>query len=211
MPEPTLYDISRPLHEGLPVWPGDEPVRLEWTSLRAAGAMANTASLRLSVHAGTHLDAPYHIVDGGARVGDLPLEWMVGRAVVADVSGMPAIAAASVDAVLQAHPGATRILFRTGAWLDPGEFPTRYPPVLPEAASALLGQGVVLVGTDAPSVDPFDSEELPAHRALCGAGIPILENLLLDRVPPGEYELIALPLRLPGADASPVRAVLRRP
>src|SRR5690606_16912651 len=106
---------------------------------------------------------------------------------------------------------AERILFRTGAWSRPDRFPDGFPWLEPAAADLLIAHGIVLLGTDAPSVDPIDSIDLPCHHRLLGAGVPLLENLLLDHVPAGVYRLIALPLRIRGADASPVRAVLEVP
>jgi arylformamidase len=207
-PARALLDITRPVRAGMPVWPGDAPCRLRWTARRDAGDAANVAELCLSVHTGTHVDAPHHVLDEGARIGALAPETFVGPALVVEAGGLPAI---GVDLVagLRLEAG-DRVLFRTGCWRG-DEFPAAFPALHPEAAGLLRSRGVRLVGTDAPSVDPFDSAELPAHRVLLGAGIPILENLLLDGAEPGRYELVALPLRLEEADASPVRALLRAP
>jgi arylformamidase len=147
-------------------------------------------------------------MDSGAGIGDLALNPFIGPAVVVDVRGRGSIDRELVDAILRA-PGVERILFRTGAWGKAGQFPERFPAVDPAAVESLRAAKVQLIGTDAPSVDPFDSTDLLAHHALFGAGIAILENLLLDEVPDGEYELIALPLKIMGLDGSPVRAVLR--
>ena len=125
-----------------------------------------------------------------------------------DATGRERLDAAWAADVLAGGP-AERLLVHTGAWTDPAVFPTSFPALDAESARMLVDAGVRLFGTDAPSPDPFDAVELVAHRVLLGAGAGILENLLLDGVPPGEYELIALPLRMPDADASPVRAVLR--
>jgi arylformamidase len=203
-----IHDITRPLDEGTRVWPGDTPLTLEWTMLRSAGASVNVSAVRFSAHTGTHADAPYHVCDDGARIGALPIETFIGPAVVVDAVGRPALDASLVGAALERIPRPERLLFRTGAWSAGVDFPTRFAAFDPRAVSLLAAAGVRLVGTDAPSVDPYDATELRAHRALVGAGIGILENLLLDRVPIGEYELIALPLALRDADGSPVRAVL---
>lgn len=204
-----IRDITRPVRDGMPVWPGDPPCRLAWAARIAEGAAANVAELRCGTHAGTHADGPYHVLEDGARIGAAPLGAFWGPAAVADVRGAAEIGADAVDAILAAHPGVPRVLLRTGAWTDPDAFPTRFPALTPAAAARLVAAGVVLVGTDAPSPDRFDSADLPVHRLLLGAGIAILENLLLDDAPPGAYELVALPLRLEAADASPVRAALR--
>lgn len=205
-----LYDITRPLGPWTPVWPGDAPCRLLWTQTQAEGAGANVGEICLSTHCGTHVDAPYHVDDSGVRVGALPVDAFVGPAVVIEAGGSDEIDPGRVEGLLE-RPGAERVLFRTACWSDAGAFPERFPALSPELAGRLVAAGVRLVGTDAPSVDSFHSTELPAHRILARAGIPILENLRLDGVPPGLYELIALPLRLETADASPVRAVLRSP
>lgn len=203
-----MYDVTWPLREGFPVWPGDAPCGLSWTMLRSEGAAANVAELRMSVHTGTHADGPYHVTDQGARIGAAPLSAFLGPARVVEVGEGGRIDAAWVEELLRAGP-VERVLFRTGCWRDPAELPTRFPAPEPGAARALVRAGVRLVGTDAPSVDPFDAEDLETHRVLAEAGVGILENLLLAGVPEGEYELIALPLRLVDADGSPVRAVLR--
>lgn len=204
-----LYDISRPVRAGVPVWPGDAPFRVDWTLRRADGASVNLSALHLSAHTGTHADAPYHASDDGRRMGAVPLDAYLGPALVVDARGWPAISAERVEPLLEEHP--ERLLFRTGCWADPETFPERFPPIEPDAARRMAAAGVRLVGTDAPSVDAFDSTDLPTHNLLREAGIANLESLLLDEVPPGRYELIALPLRLEEADASPVRAVLRAP
>lgn len=209
MPDsPRLHDITRPVRDGHPVWPGDAPCRIEWTSRLGEGASANVAGLSMSAHTGTHADGPFHVVEEGARIGAAPLEAFIGPARVLDARDCRCIDAEWLREAL-ADDRPERVLFNTACWLAPDAFPTTYPPITPHAAELLAGFGVRLVGTDAPSVDPFDSDDLPAHRVLLGAGVGILENLLLDGIVDGTYELIALPLRLEDADASPVRAVLR--
>lgn len=204
----VLHDVTRPLVPGFPEWPGDAPCRLAWTARLEEGAPANVSELGMSAHCGTHVDAPLHVLPEGASVGALPLSVFLGPARVVDASGADGIDEARVEAALREADGAGRVLFRTGCWTDPAVFPRVFPALSPGAAARLRDAGVVLVGTDAPSVDPFDSGDLPAHRVLAAAGIAIVENLQLDEVSVGTYELIALPLRLTAADASPVRAVL---
>jgi arylformamidase len=203
-----LIDITRPVAAGIPVWPGDAPYRLEWSARRAGGWPANVARVSHTVHLGTHADAPHHVLDDGPRIAAMPLDAYAGPATVLDARGRDEVGAGWLAAALgDARP--ERVLFRTESWVDPEVFPSAFPGISPLAAQALVDRGVRLVGTDAPSVDPFDSEDLPAHHVLLGAGVAILENLLLDGVQPGEYELTAFPLRLEEADGSPVRAVLR--
>jgi arylformamidase len=204
-----LIDVSRPVRAGVPVWPGDAPCGVHWTMRLAKGESVNVCELRMSAHTGTHADGPYHVSAQGIRIGAAPLEAYLGRALVMDVRGRDAIDEALVGAM--EDPAAERLLFHTGAWTDPGRFPEGFPALTPGAAALLVERGVRLVGTDAPSVDPFSSRDLAAHHALFGGGAAVLENLLLDDVAEGWYELIALPLRLEEADASPVRAVLRAP
>lgn len=168
------------------------------------GSTVNIGAFRASTHAGTHADAPLHVATEGAPVDDLPLSSFVGPAEVLDVSGAHTILP---DHVAEAR--APRILFRTAASAVPdSEWTDTFPAIAPETVELLAEQSVVLIGVDTPSVDPVDSTDLPAHRAMVRTGIVNLENLDLSDVTPGRYRLIALPIRLAGADAAPVRAVL---
>lgn len=201
-----IRDISQPLGNGTAVWPGDRPVDIGWSLRRSAGDSVNVAKLATSVHAGTHADGFLHVLDGGETIEQMPLDAYVGRCTVVHAVGCDVVAAEHVAGIdLQATQ---RILFRTRAHVDPGEFPRPFAHIDPALARTLGAAGVRLLGTDAPSVDPVDSKTLDAHHALMGARIAILESLLLDDVEPGDYTLIALPLRLRGADSAPVRAVL---
>jgi arylformamidase len=201
-----IHDISQPLGTATAVWPGDQPVTVDWTMSQGRGDAANVAAVTLSVHAGTHADGPHHCDSDGARPAELDLEPFLGPALVVDGRGREAL---DVDVLEGVDPGrAGRILFRTRDRSDPGTFPERFAALTPELAHRLGEAGIRLVGTDAPSVDPFDSKSLTAHRALTDGGVAILENLVLDGVAPGRYTLVALPLRLVEADSSPVRAVL---
>jgi arylformamidase len=202
-----LYDITLSVDDRLSGWPGDAPYRLEWTCTKAAGAAVNLGQVSLSLHTGTHTDAPYHFDDSGPRVDAVPLSAYLGPARVVDVSGRPLIRRDDLEQIDLA--GTPRLLLRTGAWADHSRFPDSIPTLAPDVPEWLREQGVVLVGVDVPSVDALDSKELPVHHALGRHGIAILESLDLAGVPEGVYELIALPLRLAGADGSPVRAVLR--
>lgn len=201
-----IHDISQPLGTDTPVWPGDQPVRLDWTMSRGRGDSVNVAALTLSVHAGTHADGPRHCDDDGARPAELDLSTFLGPALVVDGRGRDTL---DVDALEGLDfGGAERILFRTRTAGEAASFPVRFAALTPELAQRLGDAGIRLVGTDAPSVDPFDSKTLTAHRALANGGVAILENLVLDDVEPGRYTLVALPLRLVEADSSPVRAAL---
>lgn len=203
---PRILDISQPLGERTAVWPGDRPVELAWTMSRRRGDSVNVAALVLTMHAGTHADGPLHYSDLAPAIGDSPLDVYVGAALVIDARGRPVLDETVLDGVRL--DGVERVLFRTREVVDETEFPPVFAAIAPALAERLGDAGVRLVGTDAPSVDPFDSKTLDAHHVLAARGLAILENLVLDDVPPGRYTLVALPLRLVEADSSPVRAVL---
>lgn len=204
-----IYDITHPLSARTEPWPGDTPFALQRTWQIGKGAPVNLSRLTLSPHNGTHADAPFHYDDQGATMADVPLDRYVGPARVVGLEGRASISAACVSRLELG--GVERLLIRTGSCPDL----TRFNPALtylePEAVEHLAALGVRLIGTDAHSVDASDSKELPAHHACRRHGILILENLKLNDVPEGVYELIALPLKVVGADASPVRAILRAP
>lgn len=202
-----LYDISPPIRPGIPVWPGDTPYRAELSWAIGRGDPVNVSALTTTPHLGAHADAPFHVDDTGAAIAELPLEPFWGPCRVVEVPPEPLIAPEHLGGVDLGDP--PRILLKTGSVTDRDRFPEEFSALAPELARALGRAGCRLVGLDTPSVDPFDSKELPAHHALVAAGVVNLEGLLLQEVPPGLYELAALPLRLEGLDASPVRAVLR--
>lgn len=209
---PGILDISQPLGTATASWPGDRPFALAWTLRRDRGDAVNVAAVSMSVHTGTHVDGPLHTGEGGGAAA-LPLEPFIGPAVVVDargaVSGDPPLVDASVVDGLDAA-AAPRLLLRTRDAVDATTFPASFAALSPELCERLREAGFVLVGTDAPSVDPVDSKELRSHRVLVEAGIPNLENLVLSGVEPGRYTLVALPLPLQEADSAPVRAVLIR-
>lgn len=209
-----LYDITPPVRPGIPVWPGDTPYRAERTWAIARGDSVNVSALTTTPHLGAHADAPLHVADGGAAIADLPLEPFLGPCRVVEVPPEPLVRPEHLAGIDLGDP--PRLLLKTGSVPrptagdgSPPPFPERFTALSPELARALGEAGALLVGLDTPSVDPFDSKDLAAHHALVAGGVVNLEGLLLADVPPGLYELIALPLRLEGLDASPVRAVLR--
>ncbi len=206
----TLYDISPTVGPGFPVWPGDTPYAAELTWALAAGASVNVSALTTTPHLGAHADAPFHTEPGGAGAADLPLAPFLGPCRVVAVGAVDLVTPAHLGGVDPADP--PRLLFKTGS-LPPlaagAPFPERFTALSAELATFVGARGTLLVGLDTPSVDPFDSQGLDAHHALARAGVSILEGLALAAVPPGLYELIALPLKIAGLDASPVRAVLR--
>lgn len=178
----------------------------------ADGANFNLGSVTTSLHVGTHADAPFHVQDGWPTSESLPVSVFVGACtVIALPDNHPVdveISAPLLVHLLGNHVVA-RVLVRTGHSVAGGEFPAAWPALSPEAARWLVEHGTVLWGTDAPSVDARTSGSLPVHRALFSGGTYVLENLALDAVPPGPYELLAQPLAVHGADAAPVRALLR--
>ena len=205
----TLIDISQPLYRGVPTWPGDTEYDFDLSLSREQSGSVNVGRLTMSTHTGTHVDAPFHFRDDGEKVADLDPDVFVGPARLIAPGGEEGIGAEE----LNRHDldGVVRLLVKTGSWSDRGRFPERIRHLKPDAAEMLAERGVLLVGVDTPSVDPLDSKELPTHNALLERGIHILEGLVLDRVEPGDYGLISLPLPLRDADASPVRAMLRPP
>lgn len=205
-----LIDISRPLFPGSPHWPGDRPTTFRLNARIADGASCNVGELSLSVHNGSHADAPFHYDDRGATIDALDPEVFVGPARVIDARGRNALTADLFAGVAERDLAATpRVLFRTDAWSDPTRFPKTWPLMDPGLPAWLAARGVRLVGLDVPSVDELTCKDMFRHRLMLAAGLLILESLDLRGVEPGSYELIALPLRIQGADGSPVRAVLR--
>ena len=212
MAEPgRLFDISPPLGPGLAVFPGDTPLSREVLLDTARGDAITLSTLRATVHLGAHVDAPSHYGDGEATVERLPLETFLGACRVLRVAAGPdgLVGVEAVERSLDGRAPGPRLLLATGSYPDPGEFTPDFAALDPGLVSWLATRGVRLVGIDTPSVDRADSKDLPAHAACLAAGVAILEGVVLYGVPEGDYELIALPLRLEGFDASPVRAVLR--
>lgn len=201
-----IIDISETLAPGMTVWPGDTEFQTFWVSRIDRGDMCNVGSITMSLHTGTHIDAPQHVLAEGGSPADASLTPYIGIARVIDASGTRCIEPQHVPPLAADRP--ERLLFKTGTdTADRSGRPFSY--FSPPAARALVALGVRLVGIDTPSVDPADSKTLESHKIFAEAGVAILENLQLTDVTPGRYELIALPLKLAGMDASPVRAVLR--
>ncbi|MEH7480369.1 arylformamidase [Neobacillus drentensis] len=203
-----IFDVSRKLINGMPVWPGDTTFKYEVSWPMEESGSVNVGRLELSTHTGTHVDAPFHFDNAGKKIIELDLNLYIGPAKVIDMNGKESIGAADLREI--DLEGCKRVLFRTLAWENPNQFPEKIPHIEPNLAPFLGRKGIQLIGLDIPSVDPIDSKELPAHHSLNEHGIHILESLMLDEIEPGEYELIALPLPLVEGDGSPVRAVLRQ-
>ena len=202
-----LWDISPPVLAGSPVFPGDAPFELRWGATLSADCPVNVSTLTLSPHTGAHADAPLHYSADGAAVGALDLMPFLGRCrVVHAIDGGPLVEWRHLAQALQDLP--PRLLVRTYARAPTGWDP-RLAAYAPDTVERLADAGVLLIGIDTASIDPADSKALPSHQVIRRRGLRVLENLVLDDVPEGDYELIALPLKLMTADASPVRAVLR--
>ncbi|MCB9878736.1 MAG: arylformamidase [Planctomycetes bacterium] len=205
-----IWDISEPIEASTAAFPGDTPFSQEWVLRMDRGHSCNVSTIRMSVHVGSHADSPLHYDENGLDSASSPLAPYLGRCRVVEVrgEGSPRVipAAALTPEVLS---GATRVLFRTATGHDHRRFDDGFTAVGPDAARALVAAGVRLVGIDTPSVDHAASKDLQSHHVLYAGGVSLLENLDLSAVPEGDYELIALPLRIVGGDASPVRAILR--
>lgn len=202
-----VWDISQTLRPGLPVWPGDTPFALERTWRMENGSPVNVARLTLSTHSGTHGDAPLHYAASGADAAGMSLDHYIGECLVVDATAVRGRAVGVED--LPDIAGVERVLLRTFAAFPHGEWRGDFTAVAPETIGHLAERGVRLIGTDAPSLDPQDSAAMAAHKAVLAADMRILEGLVLEGVPPGRYELIALPLKIAGGDAGLCRAVLR--
>lgn len=203
-----FYDISPTLSPRLKVWPGDTAVSREVLMELSRGDSVTLSTLHSTVHAGAHADAPSHYLRAGRTIAQQPPELYVGPCQVVHVEVPPG--GAVVPRMISAKITAPRVLIVTGTFPDPEQWTSDFASLSVELVDLLHERGVKLVGTDTPSVDSFASKDLPVHSAFAKHDMAILEGLVLRDVPAGEYELIALPLKLEGFDASPVRAVLRR-
>jgi arylformamidase len=203
----VVWDISPFISPDTPVFPGDTPYSQQWVSRIEAASAVNVTAITMSPHVGAHADAPLHYGRTGAAIGSMDLEPFLGRCrVIHAIDRGPLIAPEHLaHAVADLPP---RVLVRTCA-MAPRRWSPGFSAFVPESIAWLAGLGVRLVGIDSPSVDPADSKTLDSHQQLLAHDMRVLENLVLDEIDPGDYELIALPLKFAQADASPVRAVLR--
>jgi arylformamidase len=204
---PQLWDISPPLASATPAFPGDTTYHQRWSAEIGPGCPVNVSAITLSPHLGAHADAPLHYARDAAAIGDVDLEPFLGpcRVIHAIDQGALITRAQLQHAVSNLPP---RVLVRTCGTV-PTVWSDAFTAFAPETIAWLASLGVKLVGIDSPSVDPADSKTLDSHMQLLKHDLRVLENLVLDDVPAGDYELIALPLKLTMACASPVRAVLR--
>jgi arylformamidase len=210
---PVYYDISLPISPVMPVWPGDPSIRIQQISSLVDGGELNISRLEMGTHTLTHVDAPRHIKEGGLAVDRLPLDVLIGPAVVVEPRYEGNLITATDLGELGIR-GTERLLIKTrnsDLWMGgPYEFEADYVSLSRDAGPWLLSKGIKLVGIDYLSVDPFDSEELEVHRTLLENGVVVLEGLNLSQVPEGRYQLICLPLRVQDGDGAPARVVLMR-
>jgi arylformamidase len=204
-----FIDISLPIREGMIVYEGDPGISVSSAAAMERGDPANVSSLRLGSHTGTHMDAPLHFIEGAATIDTVPLDVLIGPALVVEVDAETLIEKRHLtDARIGTHP---RLLLKTrnSALWDRASFVREYVGLSLDGAKHLLDRGVKLIGIDYLSIEAFGVTGHPVHRTLLGAGVVILEGLDFRRVTPGVYELYCLPLRIAGGDGAPCRAVLR--
>jgi len=203
-----IWDISPPVHEGAPVFPGDTPYRQRWAASIGPGCPVNVSEITLSPHVGAHADAPLHYAPDGTTIGNVDLAPFLGSCrVIHAIACGPLIEWSHIEHALADLP--PRVLVRTYQRAPVERWDGALAAYAPATIERLAGLGVLLVGIDTASIDPADSKTLDSHQVIRRMNLRVLENLVLDDVPEGDYELIALPLKLVSADASPVRAVLR--
>jgi arylformamidase len=203
-----LWDISPPVHAGAPVFPGDTAYTQEWTAQLAPGCPVNVSRITLSPHVGAHADAPLHYDNEGRTIGDVSLDAYIGPCRVIHAIGCgPLIEWHHIEHALRDLPA--RVLVRTYERMPVDAWDGNLTAYAPATIERLAERGVKLIGIDTASIDPAPSKTLDSHQVIRRLDIRVLENLVLDEVAEGDYELIALPLKLTTADASPVRAVLR--
>ncbi len=207
-PSRRIWDVSQRLGSKTPLWPGEPSLRLTRHAEIGADCPVNVGALSLPLHSGTHADAPLHYSNDGAASAETRLEPYIGPCVVTDVRQCGVRVELS-DCNWDEIEGAARVLFRTYDRFPHAAWDMDFPAIAPEVVARLRKSGTLLIGTDTPSLDPQNSKTMDAHHEILLGDMRILEGLVLDDVPEGAYELIALPLAIEGADASPVRAILR--
>lgn len=202
-----IWDISPPVSPATPIFPGDEPYSLRWTAKLSPGCPVNLSAVTMSPHVGAHADAPLHYANEAPDIAAVALDPYLGPCRVIHAIGVgPLVRPEHIAHALADLP--PRVLLRTAEQADT-VWRDDFTAYAPETLALLAERGVRLVGIDTQSVDPASSKSLDAHQQLLRSGLRVLENLVLDEIAEGDYELIALPLRWVGACASPVRAVLR--
>jgi arylformamidase len=202
-----LWDISPSVAPGFPVFPGDTPFSIRWTWQMGPNCPVNVSEITMSPHTGSHTDAPLHYDANGASIGEVPIDAYLGPCRVIHVLDSPPLVQPG-QLTPYMHDAPPRVLLRTCRHA-PSHWNPQFTAIAPEAIDLLHAHAVRLIGLDTPSLDPEQSKTLDSHQRVRAYGMAILEGIVLDDVPAGDYELIALPLKWQGLDASPVRAVLR--
>jgi arylformamidase len=203
-----LWDISPPIHAGAPVFPGDTAYSQTWVARIGPDCPVNVSAITLSPHVGAHADAPLHYDPEGDAIGEVNLDAFLGPCRVIHAIGCgPLVQPMHLAHAMENLP--ERVLVRVYERQPQDRFDDAMPAFAPDTVALLANRGVKLIGIDSASIAPADSKALASHQLIRQRGLRVLENLLLDDVPEGDYELIALPLKLSTADASPVRAILR--
>lgn len=201
-------DISRRLESDTPVWPGDTKFHFHLNWSIEKGSSVNVGNIMMSIHTGTHVDAPFHFDSHGKKIIEMPIETFIGPAYVIELPDKSCIRRSDLEDF--DLDGVQRLIIKTNSWQDPNIFPNSITFLDADIAAYLAGKGIQLIGVDVPSIDPLTSKELAAHHQFHRYGIGILEGLWLEKVKQGHYELIALPLPIVEGDGSPVRAILRK-
>ena len=205
-----LYDITVPISNELPVYPGDPAIQITRVMSLEKGDIARVSHVSFSTHIGTHIDPPCHFIQDGKPADELPLDIFIGPARVVDVGDVN-----SIDAALLAGldlDGVERLLFKTRNsrfWRETKEFQKEFVYLETDGAELLVRRGLRLVGIDYLSIEKFNFDKPTTHWTLLGAGVVVVEGLDLNDVPPGDYELICLPLKIKNGDGGPARVVLR--
>lgn len=211
LPRVKVFDISVPIRNGGPVYPGNPPIRIEPHSELSQGKSSNLSTIAIGSHTGTHVDAQHHFFDGGQRVDELPLDTLIGPA---RLIAVPHDVMSVTAPLLRQHAldGVERLLIHTrnSSFVNDPTFHPDFTFVAPDAAEYLVSLGVKLVGVDYYSIEQFRSGHHKTHRTLLQKGVVIVEGLDFSRVPPGDYNLYCLPLLLTGLDGAPARAVLTK-
>jgi len=203
-----IMDVSRPIFTNMTVWPGDEGVLVECTGSIANGYASNTSRIHAGVHTGTHVDAPFHFIDGGKRIDQLDISLFTGNVTVIDVKDENLI----TRRILQDNSldGCKAVFFKT--WYSNKTlnepFDRNYPGLDPDAAEYLVKAGIRVVGTDALSVERYESDDFVVHKTLLRNEILVVEGLCLKEITPGKYKYICMPMLIEGSDGAPARVML---
>jgi arylformamidase len=209
----AIHDVTLTVSPAMLTWPGDPAVALDDAKRMARGDSSNVSLLSLGTHTGTHVDAPFHFIDGAPGVDALDVSGLYGEAEVVDFRDVDDVI--GPNEVARIPDGAVRVLMRTRnseIWTRANpSFPERYVSMTPDGARAVVDKGIKLLGTDFLSIEKKGSPGHPTHVALLEASVVLVEGLDLSRVEPGRYIVACLPLKLAGADGSPARVLLIDP